>query len=93
LFTFDIIVAGRRTDATGGGAGYRFVGVAKKDATAGSVTFVGTPSKTIIGETNTPWDAAVSVDAATGAFRVRVTGENGKTIRWVATVRTTEVTN
>lgn len=93
LFTFDILVAGRRTDATGGGAGYRFVGVAKKDTTAGSVTFVGTPSKTIIGETNTPWDAAVSVDTGTGAFRVRVTGENAKTIRWVATVQTTEVTN
>lgn len=93
LFTFDILVAARRTDATGGGAGYRFVGVVKKDATAGSVTFVGTPSKTVIGETNNPWDAAVSVDTTTGAFRVRVTGENAKTIRWVATVQTTEVTN
>lgn len=93
LFTFDILVAGRRTDATGGGAGYRFVGVVKKDATAGSVTFVGTPSKTVLGETNAAWDAAVSVDTATGAFRVRVTGENAKTIRWVATVLTTEVTN
>lgn len=93
LFVFDIFVAARRTDATGGGAGYRFVGVVKKDTTAGSVTFVGTPSKTVIGETNNPWDAAVSVDTATGAFRVRVTGENAKTIRWVATVQTTEVTN
>lgn len=93
LFTFDILVAGRRTDATGGGAGYRFVGVVKRDTTAGSVTFVGTPSKTVIGETNNAWDAAVSVDTTTGAFRVRVTGENGKTIRWVATVQTTEVTN
>jgi hypothetical protein len=93
LFVFDVFVAARRTDATGGGAGYRFVGVAKKDATAGSVTFVGTPSKTVIGETNGPWDAAVSVDTTTGAFRVRVTGENAKTIRWVATVMTTEVTN
>ena len=93
LFTFDILVAARRTDATGGGAGYRFVGVVKKDTTAGSVTFVGTPSKTVIGETNNAWDAAVSVDTSTGAFRVRVTGENAKTIRWVATVQTTEVTN
>lgn len=93
LFTFDIFVAARRTDATGGGAGYRFVGVVKKDTTAGSVTFVGNPSKTVIGETNNPWDAAVSVDTTTGAFRVRVTGENAKTIRWAATVQTTEVTN
>lgn len=93
LFTFDIMVAGRRTDATGGGAGYRFVGVARKDATSGSVTFVGTPSKTVIGETNTAWDAAVAVDTATGAIKVSVTGESAKTIRWVATILTTEVTN
>jgi hypothetical protein len=93
VFTFDILVAARRTDATGGGAAYRFVGVARKDATAGSITFIGTPSKTVIGETNAAWDAAVSVDTVNGAFRVRVTGENAKTIRWVATVTTTEVTN
>jgi hypothetical protein len=93
VFTFDILVAARRTDATGGGAAYRFVGVARKDTTAGSVTFIGTPSKTVIGETNAAWDAAVSVDTGTGAFRVRVTGEAAKTIRWVATIQTTEVTN
>lgn len=93
VFTFDILVAARRTDATGGAAAYRFVGIAKKDATAGSVTFVGTPSKTIIGETNLPWDANVSLDTSTGAFRVIVAGEAAKTIRWVATIQTTEVTN
>ena len=93
LFVFDIMVAGRRTDVTGGGAGYRFVGVARIDATAGSVTFVSTPSKTVIGETNNSWDAAVSVDTATGALRVRVVGEAAKTIRWVATIQTTEVTS
>lgn len=93
VFTFDILVAARRTDATGGAAAYRFVGIAKKDATAGSVTFVGTPSKTIIGETNIPWDANVSLDTSTGAFRVVVNGEAAKTIRWVATIQTTEVTN
>lgn len=93
VFTFDILVAGRRTDVTGGGAGYRFVGVARKDATSASITFIGTPSKTVLGETNVAWDAAVSVDTTNGSFRVRVTGEAAKTISWVATVMTTEVTN
>ncbi len=93
VFMFDILVAARRTDTTGGGAAYRFVGAARRDATAGSVTFIGTPSKTVVGETNAAWDAAVSVDTSTGAFRVLVTGEAAKTIRWVATVMTTEVTN
>lgn len=93
LFTFQIFVAGRRTDATGGGAGYKFEGVIRKDATNASITFVGTPSKTVLGETNAPWDATVQADTTTGALRVNVQGENAKTVRWVATVLTTEVTN
>ena len=93
VFVFDILVAARRTDTTGGGAGYRFVGVARKDTTSGSITFVGTPSKTIIGETNTVWDARVSADTTNGSLMVEVRGEAAKDISWVATVMTTEVTN
>jgi len=93
VWTFDILVTARRTDATGGGAGYRFVGVIRKDGTAGSTTFVGTPSKTVIGETDNAWDAAVTANTTDGDLRVTVTGQNAKTIRWVATIMTTEVTN
>jgi hypothetical protein len=93
VWTFDILVTARRTDATGGGAGYRFVGVIRKDATAGSTTFVGTPSKTVIGETDAAWDAAVTANTTNGDLRVTVTGQNGKTVRWVAVVQTAEVTN
>jgi hypothetical protein len=91
LFTFEILVAARRSDAAGGGAGYRFTGVARKDTTNGSITFVGTPSKTVLGETDTAWDAAVSVNTTNGSLRVRVTGQASKDISWVATVLTTEV--
>jgi hypothetical protein len=93
VYVFDILVAGHRTDVSGGAAGYRFVGVSRKDTTEDSVTFVGYPSKTVIGETNSQWDAAVAVDTGTGAFIVTVTGENASNINWVATVRTTEVTS
>jgi hypothetical protein len=93
VWTFDMLITARRTDATGGGAGYRFVGVIRKDGTAGSTTFVGTPSKTVIGETNGAWDAAVTANTTDGDLRLTVTGEAAKTIRWVAVVRTTEVTN
>lgn len=93
VFTFDILVAARRTDATGGGAAYRFVGAARKDTTAGSITFIGSPSKTVLGETNVAWDAALVVDTTNGSIKVNVTGEAAKTIRWVATVQTSEVTN
>lgn len=93
VWTFDILVAARRTDAVGGGAGYRFVGVIRKDTTSASTTFVGTPSKTVIGETDVPWDASLTANTTNGDLRVSVNGQATKTIRWVATVRTTEVTN
>lgn len=93
VVTFSILVAARRTDAVGGGAGYKFEGVIRKDATAGSTTFTGTPSKVILGETNGVWDAAVVADTTGGALRINVTGEAAKTIRWVATVMATVVTN
>lgn len=93
LWTFDILVAARRTDTTGGGAGYRFTGVLRKDATAATITFIGTPSKQILGETNTAWDVALTADTTNGSVKLSVTGEAAKTIRWVATVVTSEVTN
>ncbi len=93
VWTFDILVSARRTDTTGGGAGYRFVGVLRKDTTSASLTFIGTPSKTILGETDTAWDVVLSADTTNGSLKLAVTGQAAKTIRWVAVVNTTEVTN
>lgn len=93
LWTFSMLVSARRTDATGGGAGYKFEGVIKKDATAASTSLVGTPSKAVLGETNVGWDAAISADTTNGSLKVSVTGEAAKTIRWVATVTASQVTN
>ena len=92
-WNFEIQLAARRTDATGGNAGYRFEGVIIRDASNASTTFIGTPSKTVLGETDNPWNANVVADTTNGALRVEVTGQNGKTIRWVATVRISQVTN
>lgn len=93
VWTFDILVAARRTDATGGGASYRFTGGIRKDGTAGSTTFIGTPSKVILGETNTAWDARVTADTTNGSLMIEFKGEAAKTVRWVAVVNTAEVTN
>lgn len=93
VFCFDIFVTGRRTDATGGSAGYRFQGVMKRDANAGTTAMIGTVSKTVLAETNTAWDAAVSADTTNGSILIQVTGEAAKTIRWVAVAQTVEVTN
>jgi hypothetical protein len=93
LMTFTILVAARRTDATGGGAGYEFKGVLRKDSTAASTTLVGAVSKSVLGETNTSWNCDVTADTTNGALSIKVTGENAKTIRWVAVVNTAEVAN
>lgn len=93
VVTFDILVAARRTDAVGGGAGYRFVGVVRRDATVASVTLIGNVSKTVLGETNAAWDSTVSVDTTSGALRIFGQGEAAKTVRWVAVMQTAEVTN
>jgi hypothetical protein len=93
VFLFDIFVTGRRTDATGGSAGYRFVGVMKRDASAATTALVGSVSKTVVAETNVAWDATVTADTTNGSILIQVTGEAAKTIRWVAVASTTEVTN
>lgn len=93
VFCFDIFVTGRRTDATGGSAGYRFVGVMKRDASAATTALTGSVSKTVIAETNTAWDASVTADTTNGSILIQVTGEAAKTIRWVAVAQTVEVTN
>jgi hypothetical protein len=91
--TFRIDVVARRTDATGGNAAYTFTGIIKRDAGAGTTALVGSVSKTVVAETNTAWDATVTADTTNGSLKVTVTGEASKTVRWVATVYATEVTN
>jgi hypothetical protein len=93
VWVFDVLVTARRIDATGGGAGYKFTGVVRKDTTSGSLTFIGTPSKQVLGKTNGPWNASVIADTTNGGITIQVSGEGGKTIRWVATVITSEVTS
>jgi hypothetical protein len=93
VFTFTITISARRTDANDGAAGYEWKGLAKRDATTGSIVLIGNPSKTLIGEINTQWNTMLTVDTTFGSLKVLNVGEVGKTIRWVATVLTTEVTN
>lgn len=92
-WTFSVVISARRTDAVGGAAGYKFEGVIRKDTTSASTTFTGSPAKTVLGETNVGWDASLTADTTNGALVVKVTGEASKTIRWVATVTATQVTN
>jgi len=93
VWTFRVDVVGHRTDATGGSAGYTFTGVIKRDVGVATVALVGSVSKTVIAETNSPWDANLAADTTNGSMKLTVTGEAAKTIRWVATAYVTEVTS
>ncbi len=89
-WTFTVQVIGMREDSTAA-AGYRFDGVILRGAAASSTAFIGTPSKNILGETSTAYDASVVADATTGALAVSVTGPAAANVRWVATIRATQV--
>jgi hypothetical protein len=92
-YAFDILVTARRTDAADESAGYRLVGVIDRQSGAATTALVGTVTKTVIAEDTAAWDVDVIVDTTYGGFSVNVTGEVGKTIRWVAVINTVEVVN
>lgn len=92
-WTFKVTVTGHRTDVGDGHAGYEFRGVIFRQAGASTVSFQGSPVKTVLAESNAQWDVTIAADTANGSLRVRVQGQAGKTIRWAALVETVEVTN
>jgi hypothetical protein len=85
--TFDILVVARSYN--GESAGYRIIGVIEN--VGGNTTLIGTLSKTDLGEDDTDWDVTVGADDNNDALRIQVQGGTSDTVRWVATVRTVEV--
>ncbi len=86
-WVFEVFVAGR--SSTGNSAGYQIRGTIKNNG--GTTSFVGLTSFSALGSDVPAWDASVAADNANDALRVQVNGSAGNTVRWVATVRTTEV--
>lgn len=88
---FEIKLIARRTDSLNETASYAIHGTIDRQSGAATVALVGDPF--IQGsEDSLPWDITVDADTTNGSLRLRVTGESGKTIKWVAFVRTVEVT-
>lgn len=86
---YNVNVVARRTDAFNESAGYIISGVISRDAAEGSTAIVGS-NKVVLGESSAAWDANVVADTINGSLNVEVTGENGKSINWVASVNTVE---
>ncbi len=86
-WTFDILVTARATNALS--AGYQIRGVILNSD--GVTSFLGTPVITTLAETSYTWDATVIADEANKSLAIKVTGDLDTSIRWVASVRTVEV--
>ena len=89
---FEIFIAARRTDANDESAAYEVKGAIDRNASAATTAIVGGVSYNVTAEDTAAWDITVDADTTNGALRIQVTGEAAKTIRWVAFVRTVEVT-
>jgi hypothetical protein len=87
---FEIHIVARRTDADNESAAYEIKGCI--DNNAGTTAIVGAVSTNVTAEDTAAWDVLVDADNVNDALRIQVTGEAAKTIRWVAFVRTVEVT-
>jgi len=88
--TFRVLVVAA-SDGNTEGAAYEFKGLIKKDATSASTAVIGSVTKTVIAESVSAWDAAVTADTTNGALAITVTGEAEKVVRWVAFIELVEV--
>jgi hypothetical protein len=85
--TYDILIAARSTG--GQSAGYHMLGVIENNG--GTTTQLAGFTKSVLGEDVAAWDANVTADNGNDALVITVTGAAATTIRWVAVVRTVEV--
>jgi hypothetical protein len=91
--TFDILFAARETagGSVGAAAGFQVRGVISN--VGGTTALVGSPTTTALGAdaAAATWTVAAQADNTNKALAIKVTGAASTTIRWVASVRTTEV--
>lgn len=93
VWRFEVHLAAYETVGSNVGwtAGYEIKGVIKNVAT--TTALVGTPSVTVTADDSSgTWVVTVTADDTFDALVISVTGESSTTIRWVAFVRTVEVT-
>ncbi len=89
-WAIDGLIVARRTDADGESASFKFDALLKRDAgnTAG---LVGTPVVTkVLSTAGNTWTVTIG-SATAGNLNITVTGEAGKTIRWLVTLRIAHV--
>jgi hypothetical protein len=90
FFTGEVIAG---VTGAGNTKGWTVEGVIKRGANAASTTLVGVTVMSSYGDAGAvTWVVAVTADTTNGGLAVTVTGQAATTIRWVAQIRTTEMT-
>lgn len=89
---FEIKIIARRTDATDESAAFWIEGAIDRSSGAATTALIG-DNFVKQSEDSPIWDVIVDADTTNGALRIRVDGETGKTIRWVAFIRVVEANN
>ncbi len=84
---FEILIVARSVG--GDSASYRIRGVVENHN--GTMSLLAGATGDVLGEDVPAWDAVAEADNANKALVIKVTGGTGSNVRWVATVRTTEV--
>lgn len=87
FYTADIVA--RRTDAANESSGFYIKGVV--DNYSGTVADVGNLYEVVVAEDDLDWAVDARADDTNNSINIYVTGENAKTIRWTALVKTVEV--
>ena len=86
---YEVQIAARRTDATGESAGWHLKAVA--DNFSDTVTDVGSVYEVQVATDDATWAVDARADNTNNSINIYVTGAAGKTVRWVAVVKTMEV--
>jgi len=87
-WAFDILLMARADN--GDSAAYQLLGAAEN--IGGISAFLATPQKNVIAENVAAWDVNLSAPGTNGTIIITVSGQAATSIRWVASVRTVEVT-
>jgi hypothetical protein len=92
IVTFTILVACGITGASNAKA-WEIKGAVKKGSTEATNVLVGALTKNVLAADSgaSTWDVAVTANTTTGALTITVTGQAGTTIRWTASIFTSEV--
>jgi hypothetical protein len=88
---YEVSIVARRTDATGESASWHLMGCA--DNFSNTVANVGNVYEVAVAQDDVAWAVDVRADNTNDAIGVFVTGAASKTIRWTASIKTTEVSN